>query len=149
MERRNFIRLVGVGTGMCFIPPSLYFLAPGIKTYAESILKKELSYLKLEPAGVRKYIDDYFQATGNDTLSVLKWKVLYYLNSSWDKSDRIRDLLKYYLLSSDFFINKTDEKKEVHYLGLFNSYKSPVPNPYSFVLYPASEIGDAAQRSSV
>lgn len=104
------------------------------------ILKKELSYLKLEPEGLEKYVDDYFKATGNDVLSSVKWKTLYYLKSDWKKSDRIADLVKYYLLSSDFFIHRTDESKEVHYLGLFNSYKSPVPNPYSYVLYPPSEI---------
>lgn len=140
MKRRTFITLAGVATGMCIIPPSLYFIAPGVKKYAVLILKKELDYLKLEPEGVNRYVEDYFKATGNDLLSTLKWKTLYYLNSGWEKSDRITDLMKYYLLSSDFFINKTDESKTVNYLGLFNSYHSPVPNPYSFVLYPPAEI---------
>lgn len=127
---------------MFFIPPSLYFIAPGLKKYATLVLKKELYYLKLEPKGLEKYIEDYFNATGNDTISTLKWKVLYYKNAGWKDSSRISELIKYYLLSSDFFINKTDEGKVVHYLGLFNSYKSPVPNPYSFVLYPPSEVGE-------
>jgi len=140
MERRNFIRLATIGTGMCLIPPALYFVAPGVKEYACVILKRELYYLKLEPKGVVSFVDDYFKATGNDLLSNLKWKGLFYLKSGWDKSDRVRDLLKYYLLSSDFFINKTDESKTVNYLGLFNSYKSPMPNPYSFILYPPSDI---------
>jgi len=140
MERRNFIRLATIGTGMCLIPPALYFVAPSIKEYACVILKRELYYLKLEPKGVVSFVDDYFKATGNDLLSNLKWKGLFYLKSGWDKSDRVRDLLKYYLLSSDFFINKTDESKTVNYLGLFNSYKSPMPNPYSFILYPPSDI---------
>lgn len=125
---------------MVMIPPALYFIAPGIKTYAELILKKELYYLKMEPNGVTQFVTDYFAATGNDTVSIAKWKLLYYLKSGWEKSDRISDLMKYYLLSSDFFIHKMDESKVVNYLGLFNSYRSPMPNPYSFVLYPPATI---------
>jgi hypothetical protein len=140
MERRKFIRLVGVGTGMVIVPPGLYFVAPGVKAYAELILKKELFYLKMEPKGLKQYIEDYFAATGNNLLSTIKWKMLYFMNAGWEKSDRISDLMKYYLLSSDFFIHKMDESKEVHYLGLFNSYKSPMPNPYSFILYPPETI---------
>lgn len=142
MDRRKFIALTGVGAGMCLIPPALYVVAPDVQQYALKVLQKELYYLKLEPAGLKRYVADYFGATGNNLLSTLKWKTTYYMNLSWEKSDRIAELMKYYLLSSDFFINKMDESKEVHYLGLFNSYKSPVPNPYSFVLYPPNEIAD-------
>lgn len=134
--------MAGVGAGMFITPASLYFIAPGLKKYATLVLKKELYYLKLEPEGVSTYVNDYFKAIGNDMVSTIKWKILYYSNSNWEKSDRIRDLIKYYLLSSDFFINKTDESKPVNYLGFFNSYKSPMPNPYSFVLYPPSDIAE-------
>lgn len=142
MERRKFITLTGVGVGLCIIPASLYIISSDLKKYAALILKRELFYLKLEPKGFSTYIEDYFKAISNDTVTTLKWKILYCTKSNWEKSDSIRDLIKYYLLSSDFFINKTDESKVVHYLGLFNSYKSPVPNPYSFVLYPPDEIGE-------
>ncbi|WEK21221.1 MAG: hypothetical protein P0Y49_08710 [Candidatus Pedobacter colombiensis] len=142
MERRKFIILTGVGVGMSIIPASLYFMESGLKKYVTLILRRELFYLKLESEGVSRYVDDYFKATRNDMVSTLKWKILYYSNSNWKKSDRIGNLIKYYLLSSDFFINKTDESKLVNYLGLFNSYKSPVPNPYSFVLYPPNDIAD-------
>ncbi len=103
-------------------------------------------YLKLEPKGFDAFIEDYFKSISNDTVTTLKWKILYYSKSNWEKSDSIRDLIKYYLLSSDFFINKTDESKIVNYLGLFNSYKSPVPNPYSFVLYPPEEIDELYKK---
>lgn len=125
---------------MCIIPASVYFVGANLKSYVENILKKELFYLNLEPDGVSNYIDDYFKKIGNDTVSSLKWKILYYSNSNWENSGRIYDLVKYYLLSSDFFINKTDENKTVNYLGLFNSYKSPMPNPYSFILYPPNTV---------
>ena len=125
---------------MCFIPPALYFVAPGVKKYAALSIEKELHYLKLAPGSVASFVEDYFRLIGNDTVSALKWKTTYYLGLSYDQSDRLRDLIKYYLLSSDFFINKTDERKVVNYLGIYSPYKSPVPNPYSFVIYPPESI---------
>lgn len=142
MNRRKFIILAGVGTGMVIIPSSLYFVSPGVKKYAVKLIEKELYYLKLAPGSVTSYVNDYFAATGNNMVSTLKWKTLYYLGYNWEKSDRISDLIKYFLLSSDFFINHADESKTVHYLGLYNPYKSPVPNPYSFLLYPPEVVGE-------
>jgi len=142
VERRKFLTLAGVGVGMCVIPPSLYFIAPGTKQYAVLAIEKELHYLKLAPGSVINYVNDYFDRTGNDTVSNLKWKMTYYLRLNYEKSDRLRDLIKYFLLSTDFFINKTDESKVVNYLGLYSPYLSPVPNPYSFVIYPKEDIKD-------
>jgi hypothetical protein len=142
MERRQFIRLAGVGTGMFVIPPALYFLAPGVKEYAVTLIKKELYYLKLAPGSVEEYVKDYFNVRKNDMVSNLKWKVTYYLQLDYKHSERSKDLIKYYLMSTDFFIHKADENKTVNYLGLYSPYTSPVPNPYSFVIYPPSEIKD-------
>lgn len=127
---------MGAGIGTALIPVSLYQLSPEIQNYAIRIIKEELYYLKLDSSGVHQFVNDYFQARENNLNESLKWKLAYFLKLDWRRSGRISDLIKYYLLSSDFFINKTDESKIVNYLGLFNSYKSPVPNPYSFVIYP-------------
>jgi hypothetical protein len=140
MERRKFIMLAGVGAGMCLIPPSLYFVAPGVKKYALHAIEKEFQYLKLAPGAAAKYVDDYFALNGNNTMETIKWKIIYYTGLSYNKSDRVRDLLKYFLLSTDFFINKTDESKVVNYLGMYSPYSSPIPNPYSFIIYPAESI---------
>jgi hypothetical protein len=140
LKRRNFILLAGIGTGTLLLPPALYFLAPGVKVYAKSLIEKELSYLKLRPVEIEQFVDDYFKASANDTLSTIKWKMIYSLKMNKESSARIFDLIKYFLLSSDFFINKMDESKEIRYLGLFNSYTSPMPNPYSYVIYPPSDV---------
>ncbi|SMC96094.1 hypothetical protein [Pedobacter africanus] len=140
MKRRNFIKLAGLASGMVLLPPALYYVAPEVKQFAVKLLEKELHYLKLSPGSAAKFVEDYFNATGNDLLSKVKWKALYYLGYNWEKSDRIRDLIKYFLLSTDFFTNKADERKTVSYLGIYNPYTSPLSNPYSFVLYPAAEI---------
>lgn len=142
MNRRKFILLAGTGTAVLIVPPALYYVAPEVRQYAVKLIEKELWYLKLEPGSVMKYANDYIAATGNNTVSALKWKMLYYLRFTAEKSDRINDLVKYFLLSTDFFINKMDENKTVHYLGLYSPYHSPVPNPYSFILHPANEVAD-------
>lgn len=143
MKRRKFLLLIGVGAAGVAIPASAYFLSSSVKEYAVLLIKRELDYLKLEEGSVEKYVNDYFQYPNNNLIEKLKWKTVYYLNIRPDKSDSFFELLKYYLLSSDFFINKADESKIVRYLGLYSPYKSPVPNPYSFVLYPPDTIREA------
>lgn len=130
--------MAGVAAGLVIVPPALYFIAPGVNEYAVSVIKKHLHYLKLAPGSVERYVEAYFQVRTNDMVSNLKWKVTYYLQLDYEHSERSKDLIKYFLLSTDFFINKADESRTVNFLGLYSPYKSPVPNPYSFVIYPPS-----------
>lgn len=139
MNRRKFLFLTGVATGAVVIPASVYFVSGSVKKYAVLLIEKELDYLKLEPGSVINYVDDYFQ-NSNDAVSRLKFKTMYYLNINWEKSNHLKELIKYYLLSTDFFINKMDESKEVRYLGQYSPYKSPVPNPFAYTLYPPATI---------
>lgn len=142
MNRRKFLLWTGIGAGGIIIPTSLYFLSPETKEYAIAFIKKELSFLKLEKGSVEKYMTDYFQQTRNDLLLRLKWKTMYYLNTDSSQSNVLFELVKYYLLSTDFFINKIDETLTVRYLGLYSPYTSPFPNPFSFILYPPETIKD-------
>jgi hypothetical protein len=142
MKRRKFLIIVGAGVGSVAVPASLYFLSPTIKEYAVLLIQRELNYLKIEESSIEKYVDDYFEHAKNDLVSKLKWKAMYYLRISPEKSTVLYELVKYFLLSSSFFINRTDQTKVVEYLGLYSPYKSPVPNPFSFVLYPPDVIGD-------
>lgn len=136
MKRRTFFILAGISTGLLILPPALYISAPPLRKFAVQIIQKELHYLKLEPSGVEKYVDDYFNSSVNDMLVNLRWKTFYYLKISPNQSAQVFELIKYYLLSSDFFIHKTNESRTINYLGLYNPYKSPIPNPYSFQIYP-------------
>ena len=136
MNRRNFVTILGsVAGGAVLIPTGLYFASPKLKKYAEKLIFTELSYLKLDPKGVTTFVDDYFKAYDNSFFSAIKWKTYYYLNTGTHQSDNLFQLVRAYLLSSDFFLNKTDTEKTVKYLGMFNPYKSQVPNPYSYILY--------------
>lgn len=140
MKRRKFLTFVGVGTGAVLIPPALYLVSPSVKKYAVQIIKEELHYLKLDIEGVERYVEDYFKADDNKIMVNIRWKTFYYLGITWQKSNQVTELIKYYLLSTNFFINKMDESKPVKYLGMYTPYKSPVPNPYSYILYPPETI---------
>jgi hypothetical protein len=142
MKRRKFLLWTGIGVGAIILPSSLYVVSGSIKKYAVLLIERQLDYLKLEPGSVAKYVDDYFK-DDNQTAARLKWKTIYYLHIHWERSDQLKELIKYYLLSSDFFINKMDESKTVRYLGLYSPYKSPLPNPFSYILYPPDTIKNA------
>ena len=139
MKRRKFLLMTGVGTGLLILPPALYLASPSVRKYAAGLIFKELNYLKLNEEGVHQYVADYFGASSSNMMTNLYWKAFYYLGLSPDSSNQVFEMVKYYLLSSDFFINKTDESKIVNYLGFYSPYRSPIPNPYSFVLYPPSQ----------
>lgn len=139
MKRRKFITLAGIGTGLLILPPALYTSSPSLRKYAGRLIMDELYYLKIDQKDIERYVDDYFNAAGNNMLTNIKWKSYFYLGLNAEKSNQILELIKYFLLSSDFFIHKTDESLPVAYIGLYNPYKSPIPNPYSFVLYPPTE----------
>ncbi|MFC4210491.1 hypothetical protein ACFOWA_04825 [Pedobacter lithocola] len=139
MERRSFLLLSGVLVGMVAIPPSLYFVSPSIKKYAARLIEKELSYLKLDKEGLNNYINDYFTSGANNIMANVKWKVLYYGRSNSNNSNNVNDLLRYYLLSTDFFLNQMNVEKTVKYLGIFDPYKSPIANPFSYILLPENE----------
>jgi hypothetical protein len=142
MRRREFLLVSGAVSGSILVSGTMYLSSGSVKKYTTLLIKRHLNYLKLEPGSVEKYVDDYFK-NNNSTLEKLKWKTIYYLHINWEKSSQLLELIKYYLLSTDFFINKMDERKTVHYLGFYSPYKSPVPNPFSYIIYPPDEIKEA------
>lgn len=135
MERKTFLRYSGLLGLAAIIPPSLYLISPSMKKQAISSIHKELHYLTLDPAGVEQYVDDYFNDPDFSLSSKLRWKVLYYMRYDTKKSNQLFALVKFYLLSSDFFVNKMDKRKVVQYVGLYNPYKTKFPNPFSYVLH--------------
>lgn len=135
MKRNNFIKiLTALAGGAVLIPSGLYLASPGQKKLAEQTIYKELHYLKLDPQGVTQFVEDYFKGSNPGFKEKMKWKAYFFLNSGTKGSDNLFQVVRAYLLSSDFFLNKTDVSKTVKYLGMFNPYKSQVPNPYSYVI---------------
>ncbi|WP_316736903.1 hypothetical protein [Pedobacter aquatilis] len=141
MKRRKFLTFAGIAAGSLLIPTSIYYISGSVSKYAVLLIKRELNYLKLENGIVEQYVNDYFH-NSNDAVTRMKWKTMYYLKLNWEKSNMLKELIKYFLLSTDFFINKMDESKPVKYLGFYSPYKSPVPNPFAYTLYPPNLVAN-------
>ena len=141
MKRRKFISIAAVGSAVIAIPTIGFSSNAFFKQAVTSIIHRELGYLKLDEQGVNKFVDDFTVETNSRSLSSsqkMKMKVgsEYLFPGSVDTTlvkDRIVTL---FLLSSDFFINKMNEKRTVQYIGLFDSNKKPCTNPFSHLYYP-------------
>jgi hypothetical protein len=133
MNRKKFLKIAGIATGgIIILPPTLYLVSPEIKKFAVNVIYQELSYLKLDAEGVNNFVEDYFKNFNDNLGFKIRWKIYYYLKIKADKSDNLFQLVRSYLLSSDFFINRMNMVEPVKYLGLFNPYTSPMANPYSY-----------------
>lgn len=134
MTRRELIKLLGISTiGCVVLPAGLLVASPGIKEHAADVIRRELHYLKLDPKGVDDFLNDYFKNDGRNINQLVRWKLYYFLGTDVKRSDNIFELVRTYLLSTDFFINRANVQREIKYIGLFNPYNNPMPNPYSYI----------------
>jgi hypothetical protein len=134
MRRRNFLKLAGAGTAAAVALPAVWYKATSLHEAAAGIITHELGFLKLEPKGVARFVDDYLKDPWS-RFTAAQVKPYYFLRTGDDKSN-VADMTSKYLLSSDFFMNNMDEQKTVQYLGLYNPYRSPCANPFSSLHYP-------------
>lgn len=94
------------------------------------VLRKRLSYLKLDDVGVTAFAADYTaagkMARGKLRLVAAMAPFYYWLPASDDTPDAVRHgeerIVTAYLLSSDFFINGADDSRPVGYVGLFDPW---------------------------
>ena len=134
MRRRNFLKLAAAGTAAGVALPAGWYKATSLQQAAAGIITRELSYLKLEPKGVRQFVDEYFKDPMSQFPST-KVKLYYFLHTGVEQS-MVADMTSKYLLSSDFFINKMDENRTVQFQRFYNPYRSPCANPFSSLHYP-------------
>ncbi len=133
MKRRKLLKIAaGLAGGAVILPTGLYLASPGWKEVAAQKIHQELHYLTLDKAGVSRFIDDYLPGYLSQK-DHIRGKLYYYLNTSAHHSNNLFELVRSYLMASDFFLNKMDTTKTVKYLGLFDPYKSPVANPFSYI----------------
>ncbi|RDV16694.1 hypothetical protein DXT99_02615 [Pontibacter diazotrophicus] len=133
MNRRLFLKLTGAGAALAALP-GMGFMYTSYSKAARGLILQELDYLALDIKGVERFVQDY--AKGKSDNYLLKVRGLYLLRSSASKSKVVEELVKDYLLATDFFRNRMDESKPVMYLGLYDPYKTPCANPFSSVYYP-------------
>lgn len=134
MNRRKVIKVISLAAAAgVLLPTGMYIGSPGTKKYAEQVIIKTLDYLKLDQTGVSNFVNDYFKGDDINFKSNLRWKVYYFSATGVKRSDNMFELVRSYLLSSDFFINGNQTNRKINYLGLFNPYENSMPNPYSYI----------------
>ena len=146
MTRRNFILLSILGL------IAIFFALIGIPTFnntIEKILKKDLNFLKIQDGAISKFVKEADESGHWNTLYFDRNKkiivVLYtiFLNPiiklpSQYKYTQLREkIVGEFLLSTDFFMNKMDESREIQYFSIYDPYKRPCSNPFSSLYYAA------------
>lgn len=137
MRRRNFLQLIGLGS-LAVALPSIAAYSSSVEDATAGIILEQFKYLKLDKQGVQKFVEDYYKLTGENKYTVLqlKTKAYYFLKVHSEKSQLVRNITTLYLLSTDFFMNRMDESREVKYVGIYNPHKTPCANPFSAIYYP-------------
>lgn len=108
----------------------------------EMVVKHRLSYLKLDPEGVRQFAADLAEKKIVSRRRMQMLRLIQPMYQSFELSAgenalayRLRHgeerIVSAYLLSTDFFINNADESREVRYLGLWSNRRSPCGNPFA------------------
>lgn len=146
-DRRKFLKLGIAGATVAPIAYLGYKIMSPLQKSIFDILKQDLNGLKVNENDILKFADQ--AAVENPwgfSASKCKFISLYNsLNFKWFplpykyKYDQYRaDIVGRFLLSTDFFINKMDESKNITYIGIiYSPYKTPCSNPFSASFYPS------------
>ena len=146
MTRRKFI--IGLLILLITIPAGVILVIP-FETVVGKILHKQLGYLNLNEEAINSFVkdikaSDYYNKKNFGWQKQLFVRGFYLIDFSWlplPGKDRYQRYCTFFvsdfLLSTDFFLNKMDESKEVNYLVLYEPYKRPCVNPFSNLFYPS------------
>jgi hypothetical protein len=131
--------LTGLGTALVAVP-TFGFLSTSSREAAVDIILNELNYLKIDRREVERFVADFYQniKRNKELYTQFRLKALSLFKVKAEDSDMVELLSRNFISSTDFFINKMDESKPVRYLGIYNAYRTPCANPFSFVYYPPS-----------
>lgn len=140
--RRKF--LLGLGSVGVLGGLGLWgFGRDGIENAIVSVLRKRLDFLNLHEPGLNAFAADQTSKILAKRVSMgrLRYHFLSAVSSSFKRyerasvartrRERAEDLLvSTYLLSSDFFINGSDESREVRYVAYYDAMR-PCNNPFA------------------
>jgi hypothetical protein len=132
MKRRKFLTIAGI-SGVVAALASFKFITNPFEKVAKGIIKSELNYLDLDEEGLDRFVAEYSKLKDRNYKLTMKGYSLFGINSA--KSGKVHQLVSAYLLSSDFFQNKMDEKRTIKYVGLYDPYTRPCAHPFSHVHY--------------
>lgn len=124
--------------------PAYGFVSTSTKEAAAGIILNELDYLKVDRKEVERFVEDFYREYNekhkNTLYTQVQTKALYLVKSGAEDSELVSLLVYGFLASTDFFKNKMDLSKPVTYTGLYDPYKTPCANPFSFIYYPSEPI---------
>lgn len=145
MKRRNFIGLVTLGTAGALTGG--YIFLENFEKFARKIIVKDTTSLKVDPAEIDKFMAVAAKKNvWNDLFpfhhkQLIKWH--YYINNGMFTLPYLANYNAYrnkivmtFLLSTNFFMDKMDESKKVHFTNLYDPYQIPCSNPFSNIFYP-------------
>lgn len=110
-----------------------------------NILVKGLEGMKVDPSEIEKYARDLTKTKAlNISFANTQLISMYHtytiepflfpFNKRYSRLRR--DIVTNFLLSTDFFINKMDEQKEIKYTGaIYDIYRTACANPFSGLYY--------------
>lgn len=136
MNRRKFLTLTGLSAAAIAIPV-VGFSTKSLHSAVSSIIYREYNYLKLNPEGVDLYVQEYLNNNKGGHTYHMKIMAFDLFNVEQENSTIVSHIVQNYLLSTDFFLNKMDETKVVHYIGAYDPYNTPCANPFSSLHYPS------------
>jgi hypothetical protein len=134
MKRRTFLMTPGAGSAAAIL--SFRFAGSSFEDAAAELIHKELNFLKLDPKGVMRFVNEF--SKNKDATYRLQVKGYAILGIRSSRSGKVNQLVSSYLLSTDFFANGMDERSTVRYVGLYNPYTRPCAHPFSHVYYPGT-----------
>jgi len=140
MKRNHFIKILSAWAGgAVVVSGGAYFAAPSRNKIAEKVILNSLSYLKLDKNGVKQFVSDYFSYQPG-VMENLRWKYYFIVNKDISDSNVLYEMVRIYLISSDFFTNGMDKNRIVQYTSFYNPYKGKVINPFSRLLNPSNSF---------
>lgn len=134
MKRRSFFWKAAAGIGGVLSLGTVVYSSVSLERAVEKRILDELSFLKLDPEGVRQFVVDYTERLTPNKKLALEYYSLAGIPSRYSR--KIHRLMNDFLLSTDFFRNNMDESKTVHYVALNDPHARPCVNPFSHIYYP-------------
>lgn len=124
-----------------------YIFLENFEKFARKIIVKDTASLKVDPVEIDKFMVAAAKKNVWNELfpfhhkQLLKWH--YYINNGMftlpyraNYNDYRNKIVMTFLLSTNFFMNKMDESKKVHFTDLYDPYQIPCSNPFSNIFYP-------------